>query len=166
MTRVTRVRWKLITVQLGGNDLCSYECGAEEGDARPAAYKGRNTAPSVHIVTLPVQRNMHTMLSILAQLPRTVVALLQPQDFTRYQLVRDRGLLCDLLLTNSCPCLFRGDTRRNTRRLRALLARYRSINTQLAKHFSAGDFAVEVLLLWISTISTISTISIISTIST
>ena len=101
---------------------------------------------------------MHTMLSILAQLPRTVVALLQPQDFTRYQLVRDRGLLCDLLLTNSCPCLFRGDTRRNTRRLRALLARYRTINTQLAEHFSAGDFAVEVLLQWISTISTISTI--------
>ena len=62
-----------------------------------------------------------------------------------YQMVRDRGLLCDLLLTNSCPCLFRGDTRRNTRRLRALLARYRSINTQLAQHFSAGDFAVEVL---------------------
>ena len=87
---------------------------------------------------------MHTMLSILAQLPRTVVAVLQPQDFTRYQLVRDRGLLCDLLLTNSCPCLFRGDTRHNTRRLRALLARYRSINTQLAKHFSAGDFTVEV----------------------
>ena len=103
---------------------------------------------------------MHTMLSILAQLPRTVVALLQPQDFTRYQLVRDRGLLCDLLLTNSCPCLFRGDTRRNTRRLRALLARYRSINTQLAKHFSAGDFAVEVLLLCISTLSTFSTIFI------
>ena len=91
------------------------------------------------------------MLSILAQLPRTVVAVLQPQDFTRYQLVRDRGLLCDLLLTNSCPCLFRGDTRRNTRRLRALLARYRTINTQLAGHFSAGDFAVEVKLLWIST---------------
>ena len=97
---------------------------------------------------------MHTMLSILAQLPRTVVAVLQPQDFTRYQLVRDRGLLCDLLLTNSCPCLFRGDTRRNTRRLRALLARYRNINTQLARHFSAGDFAVEVVLLCISTIST------------
>ena len=89
---------------------------------------------------------MHTMLSILAQLPRTVVAVLQPQDFTRYQLVRDRGLLCGLLLTNSCPCLFRGDARRNTRRLRALLARYRTINTQLAKHFSAGDFAVEVVL--------------------
>ena len=42
----TRVRWKLITVQLGGNDLCSYECGAEEGDARPAAYKVRNTVPT------------------------------------------------------------------------------------------------------------------------
>ena len=51
---MTRVRWKLITVQLGGNDLCSYECGAEEGDARPAAYKVRNTitVPSVSTIGL------------------------------------------------------------------------------------------------------------------
>ena len=47
---MTRVRWKLITVQLGGNDLCSYECGAEEGDARPGAYKVRNTVPTVHMI--------------------------------------------------------------------------------------------------------------------
>ena len=50
VTRATRVRWKLITVQLGGNDLCSYECGAEEGDARPAAYKVGNTVPSVSMI--------------------------------------------------------------------------------------------------------------------
>ena len=43
-------RWKLITVQLGGNDLCSYECGAEEGDARPEAYKVGNTEPSVSMI--------------------------------------------------------------------------------------------------------------------
>ena len=47
---MTRVRWKLITVQLGGNDLCSYECGAEEGDARPAAYMVGSTEPSVNIL--------------------------------------------------------------------------------------------------------------------
>ena len=47
---MTRVRWKLITVQLGGNDLCSYECGAEEGDARPPAYKVGNTEPSVSMI--------------------------------------------------------------------------------------------------------------------
>ena len=47
---MTRVRWKLITVQLGGNDLCSYECGAEEGDASPGAYKVGNTVPSVHMI--------------------------------------------------------------------------------------------------------------------
>ena len=50
MSRATRVRWKLITVQLGGNDLCSYECGAEEGDARPAAYKVGDTVPSVSMI--------------------------------------------------------------------------------------------------------------------
>ena len=32
-------KWKLITVQLGGNDVCSYSCGAEQGDASPRAFK-------------------------------------------------------------------------------------------------------------------------------
>ena len=32
-------RWKLITVQLGGNDVCSYSCGAQQGDASPRAFK-------------------------------------------------------------------------------------------------------------------------------
>ena len=32
-------KWKLITVQLGGNDVCSYSCGALQGDASPRAFK-------------------------------------------------------------------------------------------------------------------------------
>ena len=32
-------KWKLITVQLGGNDVCSYNCGALQGDASPRAFK-------------------------------------------------------------------------------------------------------------------------------
>ena len=31
--------WKLISVQLGGNDICSYSCGALQGDASPRAFK-------------------------------------------------------------------------------------------------------------------------------
>ena len=42
--RVRRVpgqhnKWKLLTVQLGGNDVCSYSCGAQQGDASPRAFK-------------------------------------------------------------------------------------------------------------------------------
>ena len=43
VTKIRRVsgyqhKWKLITVQIGGNDVCSVSCGAAEGDASP---KGR-----------------------------------------------------------------------------------------------------------------------------
>ena len=43
VTKIRRVsgyqhKWKLITVQIGGNDVCSVSCGVAEGDASP---KGR-----------------------------------------------------------------------------------------------------------------------------
>ena len=41
-----------------------------------------------------------TMLSILSQLPRTIVLLLQPGDFTKFQTFRNRGFICNLILTN------------------------------------------------------------------
>ena len=42
VTRLTQLsdyqtKWKLITVQLGGNDVCSYSCGPE--DASPQAFQ-------------------------------------------------------------------------------------------------------------------------------
>ena len=77
-------KWKLITVQLGGNDLCSYSCDSSQGDASPRAFK----------------RNMSAMMRVLYRLPRTIVLLMQPQDFSQYATVPDRGFICDLILTN------------------------------------------------------------------
>ena len=79
-------QWKLVTVQLGGNDVCSYSCGAEQGDARPRAFK----------------RNITAMLRVLYSLPRTIVLLLQPPDFSQYRTVPDRGFICNFILTNRC----------------------------------------------------------------
>ena len=43
---------------------------------------------------------MAAMLDTLTQLPRTLVLLLQPQDFSKYSGVPDRDFLCDNILTS------------------------------------------------------------------
>ena len=48
------------------------------------------------------QTNMAAMLNTLTQLPRTLVLLLQPQDFSKYSGVSDRDFLCDNILTSRC----------------------------------------------------------------
>ena len=47
---------------------------------------------------------MSSMLRILYTLPRTIVLLLQPQDFSEYVNVPDRGFICDIILTNRFVC--------------------------------------------------------------
>ena len=106
-----------------------------------------------------------TMLSILSQLPRTIVLLLQPGDFTKFQTFRNRGFICNLILTNrfqgvnsenlsqgtfiyfiySCDCLFDGNITQNTKKLQKLMRSYQKINDELAKYFTKGDFVVETL---------------------
>ena len=53
-----------------------------------------------HYLLESFQRNISAMLRVLYTLPRTIVLLLQPQDFSQYVTVPDRGLICDLILTN------------------------------------------------------------------
>ena len=43
---------------------------------------------------------MSSMLRVLYTLPRTIVLLLQPLDFTQYATVPDRGFICNIILTN------------------------------------------------------------------
>ena len=73
------------------------------------------------------------MLTTLAQLPRTIVLLLAPPDFSSYLHTPDPGPWCRLVLTASCPCLERGDTEANTATIRALVAAYTEVLHQLAQ---------------------------------
>lgn len=73
------------------------------------------------------------MLTTLAQLPRTIVVLLAPPDFSAYQHTPDPGPWCRLVLAASCPCLLRGDTAANTATIRALVAGYTEALHQLAQ---------------------------------
>ena len=76
-------KWKLFTVQLGGNDVCSYGCGADKAQASPKAYT----------------KNMKKMLKILSKaLPKSIILLLDPIDFPKYQNITGRDLQCDFFL--------------------------------------------------------------------
>ena len=88
MKRIKKVqdykkKWKLLTVQLGGNDVCSYGCGADKAQASPKAYT----------------KNMKKMLKILSKaLPKSIILLLDPIDFPKYQNITGRDLQCDFFL--------------------------------------------------------------------
>ena len=139
-------KWKLLTVQLGSNDVCSYSCGAMKGDTSPRAFKVRQIRAKAGLyLTESFQRNMTAMLRVLYSLPRTIVLLLQPLDFSQYASLPDRGFICDTILTNSCSCLFNGNIAANTVKMRKLLDSYANIYHQLAAQFRRQDFAVEVI---------------------
>ena len=117
MRRVRRVpgqedKWKLITVQLGSNDVCSYNCGAllRRGDTSPRAFRVSQVRGDIgHYFTESLQRNITAMLRVLYSLPRTIVLLLQPPDFSQYLTVPDRDFICDTILTNRCARGKRGE---------------------------------------------------------
>merc|ERR1712235_39331 len=66
-------------------------------------------------------------------------------DFTKFQTFKNRGFICNLILTNSCDCLFDGNITQNTKKLQKLMRSYQKINDELAKYFTKGDFVVETL---------------------
>lgn len=79
-----RKKWKLITVALGGNDICTHACGAKKSQATPKAYT----------------KNMKKMLNLLSKkLPRSIILILDPIDFPKYQNVTNPNYLCNLIMT-------------------------------------------------------------------
>ena len=103
MVAAQDTKWKVITVQLGTNDVCSYNCGARllQGDASPRAFKvSQVRVETDHYLIESFQRNMSAMLRVLYTLPRTIVLLLQPLDFSQYATIPGRGFICDVILTN------------------------------------------------------------------
>merc|ERR1712126_180894 len=123
-------KWKLVTVALGGNDICSIACGAKKSQATPKAYT----------------KNMKKMLNTLSkQLPRSIILLLDPIEFPKYQNVTDRNNLCNLILTESCPCLFDGDITKNTLKMNRLISNHKKIIRKLASQFTKKNFAVEAI---------------------
>ena len=95
---------------------------------------------------LNLQRNMGAMMRILSQLPKTLVLLLEPPDYTQFGDIPNRGFICNFFVTQGCSCLFEGDSvAKNRRKIRHLLQSYTKSYHRLAEEFQRKDFGVEVI---------------------
>ena len=82
-------------------------------------------------------------MRILSELPKTLVLLLQPPDYTQYENIPDRGFICDFFVTQGCECLFKGPG--SKRRLQLILKGYTKAYKRLARQFTRQDFGVVVM---------------------
>jgi len=123
-------KWKLITVQLFGNDICVASCGEGgadyEGDATPDGYKS----------------NMKTALTILkSALPKTLIVFTAPYDPTKIADITNKHFGCQFLFPTLCPCL--SDSSRAG--LVDLRTQYQEKLVELAAEMRSEQFGVEVI---------------------
>jgi len=119
--------WKLILVQLGGNDICVASCdggGAEyAGDASPQGW----------------YTNMKTALTtIKTELPKTLVVFTSPYDPTKLGEVSNKPLACQFIFPTMCPCL-------SSSSHLGLREKYQQKLEQLAGEMRSNTFGVEVI---------------------
>jgi len=113
--------WKVVTVLIGGNNLCDVCFNDPENNA--AAY----------------ERDLKKTLDILSLLPRTFVNLVQHLDYT--QIAQFKGPFCGLALRFVCDCLTttNGDKKAHTQ---ATIDAYNVVIEKLAAEYRRDDFAV------------------------
>lgn len=85
--------WKLVTLWIGGNDLCA-ACND------PEYYSARN-----------YQAHMQTALDVLLEVPRVFVNLVMIMDITRLHQLQ--AGLCDFYHSTVCPCVQKSDDTRS-----------------------------------------------------
>ena len=123
-------KWKLITVQFGGNDLCAASCETDPsseyfGDATVAGWRS----------------NMDSVLSKLSTMPRTLVVFTESfMPGKLHDMVRP-SWTCNLALTFGCPCI----TRDNLAEMTLMRDDYSSELRSLAAKYRNSDFGVEVV---------------------
>jgi len=119
--------WKLILIQLGGNDICVASCdvgGAEyAGDATPDGW----------------YTNMKEALTLLkADLDKTLVVFTSPYDPTKLGDVANKPLACQFIFPTMCPCL-------SSSSHIGLRDQYEQKLEQLAAEMRSETFGVEVI---------------------
>merc|ERR1739838_28921 len=122
--------WKLITIQLGGNDVCVASCGEGgadyAGDATPAGWKS----------------NMKTALTTLKNsLPKTLVVFTSPYDPTKLNDITNKPFACQFIFPSLCPCL--SDSSRPG--MVELRNQYEEKLVELAAEMRSDQFGVEVI---------------------
>ena len=112
-------KWKLITVQLGENDICVDSCDSllSSGPRSPADRT----------------RNLGAMLRILSSLPCTLVTILAPPDLSQLDRIPNNRFVCTVNQRIRCKCLYQGNValEHNMERL--------------ARHNTTSQFSVQVV---------------------
>jgi len=135
-----REEWKLVSILIGHNDICSKSC------VSPLQQLGLSRRVSVE--PWDYAAHLRASLDLLAALPRTMVVLMAPAQVTLALDLRSKGPLCALAHVYECPCLF-GPGPGAAGRARAdwLWTSYRAVLARLATSptYSREDFTVELV---------------------
>jgi len=115
--------WKVVTVLIGGNNLCDVCIDGKENDNNAQAY----------------EKHLTDTLDILSLMPRTFVNLVSHLDYT--QIAKFKGPFCGIALRFVCVCLSTTNKER-VQRTQAKIAAYHAVNENLAARYRRDDFAV------------------------
>ena len=123
-------KWKLITVQFGGNDICVVSCetnpnSEDYGDATSAGWR----------------TNMDLVLSKLSTMPRTLVVFLESYMPSKLQDMVNPSWTCSLAIEVGCSCV----TQENLAEKTELRDNYSAEVRSLASQYRSSDFGVEVV---------------------
>jgi len=135
-----RHKWKMVSILIGGNDLCSKSC--------VSTLQALGLSRRVKVEPRDFERNVRKTLDILARdLPRTFVVLMSPIDVTIALDIVNKPKTCVLSHLYECPCLFGNEDQGGKRRVKWLVESYRKIAKQLSfqSQYNRDDFTVEYL---------------------
>jgi len=123
-------KWKVITIQFGGNDICAASCETDPsseyfGDATTAGWRS----------------NMDSALSKLSTMPRTLVVFTESFMPGKLHNMVNPSWTCSLVLSLGCPCI----TRENLAEKTQLRDNYSAELRNLAAEYRRSDFGVEVV---------------------
>lgn len=125
--------WKLVTVCMGGNDICSFVCTMDEPDTLPEQHR---------------QRLIRSLRYLRDHLPRTYVNVV-PVPLVSTVIERtDKPTRCQILHHGECSCWvgrLYNQTRQSARKMHAIQQRMQAVESEVAamKEFQQLDgFAV------------------------
>ena len=117
--------WKVISVLIGGNNLCLVCDPKRAQDNDEAVYK----------------RDLGAALDILTAMPRTVVNVVLSLDYT--ELAPFKTSLCSIFLPFVCDCLTTTDADKLDA-ARAMIKRYNAVTNELIAEFKAKNVREDV----------------------
>ncbi|XP_067875649.1 phospholipase B1, membrane-associated isoform X2 [Heterodontus francisci] len=113
--------WKVITLFIGGNDLCEY-CMNKE------TYSADNYV-----------KHIEEALDILhKQVPRAFINMMQILEMSGLRRIKKNTIGCDLVQKNMCPCFFK--LRENSPELHEIIRVNRDYQTKLATLIYSGKY--------------------------